>query len=67
MSADDYIVIVKDKDGKFRGYRRQAPDNERENMPEVWEVACFVADTAEEAIRVAQEIDTEYGYRFVNL
>lgn len=67
MSADNYMVIFKDPDGKYRGYicsasiEYQNYEEMREGKPD------FEVNTIEEAIQKAQEEYTEYGYEFINL
>ena len=58
MSADNYLVIIKELDGKFRAYMQFASDE-----TEQFERVAFVANTLEEAIKLAQEEEVlEYGY-----
>lgn len=66
MSADNYLLIHKGKDGKFRGYNRSA-SCEYWIEPGEDEVTRFEVDTTEEAIAMAQKEHSEYGYYFCNL
>lgn len=63
MSADNYIAIYEDPDGKWRGYMAFASDDRvnRDGHPE------FVADTEADAWRKASEVCTEYAPRLYSL
>ena len=54
MSADNYITIRKEADGKFHGYMQFASDDE-----EQYERTFFEAGSIEEAIHKAQSEYTE--------
>ena len=64
MSMDNYVAIIEQPDGTFRGYTGFASNDVsdeqlQENTPN------FCAAGVREAIEMAQEIETEYGYYFV--
>ena len=59
MSADNYVLVRKEKT-HWVGYM-QCASIEKANYDE----QLFCTDMLEDAIILAQEQDTEYGYRFV--
>ncbi len=64
MSADNYIVIYYEPDGKYRGYMGFASQDygpgEMQSKPPLWE-----ASTMHEACEKADgEVVLEYGYHF---
>jgi len=58
MSADNYILIRKEKH-MWTGYIEIASVEEP-----CYDVRAFKVENIEDAIVKAQNIDTEYGYRF---
>ena len=65
MSADNYISIRTEKEeGKevWVGYHQFASDDEPQ-----YKRPLFSASTIEEAIRLAQAEETEYGYCFIDI
>ena len=67
MSADNFVAI-KYEDGKYKGYECCASldynsllDYEQQGNK------CFVADTWQEAVDAADDINAEYGYQFVSV
>jgi hypothetical protein len=68
MSADNYLAIRKEKDGKFRAYDLSASCHYNDKM---CKHSVFEANTIEEAVRKAQQYCwdniVEYGYNFINL
>lgn len=68
MSSDDYIGIVKDGNGVYTGYNLDMS----QEYPTITDVIRngrfeFTAPTLEEAIIKAQQTETEYGYKFLNI
>lgn len=61
MSADNYILIRKEGK-KYIGYHQFASDDE-----EQYDSPMFKATSLKKAIQLAQQLYTEYGYRFSNL
>ena len=61
MSADNYVLVRKEKT-HWVGYM-QCASIEETNYDE----QLFCTDMLEDAIMLAQEQDTEYGYRFVRV
>ena len=68
MSADNFLAIVRGKDGKYRGYHCCASmDYHKISDYRRYGTKHFEVDTREEAIEKAQaEEFLEYGYNFVN-
>ena len=58
MRADNYILIKK-KDSQWVGYIQSASLRKFS-----YHTKLFCVDKIEDAITLAQEHDTEYGYRF---
>lgn len=65
MSSDDIILIVKYR-GKFEGYWYQGDTPEKVKDIRMRKRE-FKVDTIEQAIKLSQAYNTEYGYYFVNL
>ena len=67
MSADNYYVIFKEEDGKFRGYMgfasmEETDEEVRKGSPH----PISEAETPEEAARIAITEGSEYGFHFAN-
>lgn len=64
MSADNFIRIFQDEDGKFRGYMG-SPSNEMPDEQLRKRRPVFVANSREQACEFAEdEAVLEYGYHF---
>lgn len=64
---DNFIAIVKDNDGKFRGYDCSASQDYFNVSDYKKGFMVFEVDTMEHAVSEAQKNFTEYGYSFVNM
>ena len=67
MSEDGHTMIIKGKDGKYRGYSCWASMDypTKKSIEEGY--LEFTANSLEEAIKKAQKEHHEYGYSFYNL
>ncbi len=64
MSADNYLAIFHDPDGKYRAYMGFASDDRPDEELRKGRMT-FCAETLEKAIEFAQEEFLEHGYHFV--
>lgn len=58
MGADNYIVIRKEG-RKYKGYTQFS----QVGVPEQYNHTCFIVTSLIKAIKAAQKIFTQYGYR----
>ena len=67
MSADNYVAIVKEKNGKYRGYDLSA-SADYNGLKDIRKQHHFFEVTSiKKAIKKAQGWGSEYGYHFMNL
>ncbi len=65
MSADNYVVISRGPDGKFRGYMGFASDEVSDEDLIKAGNHIFEADTVMDAVSAVSQEYLEYGWRFV--